>query len=129
MEFRHNKPQSRRWAHVIHCIDSLRQEVICHADDTPRFSDTSKIPESGVGQVRQCRNWDQLAEWAKRYDACYRYISGSASRAALPQVQKFLYCLEGSPYRREVEKVFGPIYENGVYDEMMRVVDGHEAHS
>ena len=109
MEFWHNKPQSRRWSHVIHCVDALRQDAICNADDTPRYSTSDAVPESGVGQYRQCRSWDKLEVWAKQYNACYRYVNQTATVEELPQIERFVYCPEGSPYIKEVEKVFGHI--------------------
>lgn len=114
MEFWQGLPQSRDWSHVIHCADSLRQDIICNADDTPRYSTESKSPGSGMGQVRQCRSWDKLEEWARQYNACFRYINQTS--ATLDEIQRFLYCPEGSPYRKEVAKVFGvvPTYEESV---------------
>ena len=111
-EFAQGVPQTRAWGHVIHCVDALRQDIICNADDTPRYSTASKAPESGRGQVRLCRSWDQLEAWARRYNSCYRYVNQTAE--ALPEIQRFVYCPRGSPYREEVERVFGdvPSYED-----------------
>jgi hypothetical protein len=52
MEFAHVEPQSRRFHHVLHCMEALRQDIICNADDTPRYTTSSLVPESGVGQLR-----------------------------------------------------------------------------
>ncbi|KAI8944047.1 hypothetical protein F4801DRAFT_573012 [Xylaria longipes] len=114
-EFKAGKPQSRRWGHVIHCVDHLRQEAICNADDTPRFSTESDIPVTGLNQVRKCRSWEKLEVWARQYPACYRYINATKSLSEFPQVERFVWCPKGSPYIKEVEKVFGHIEwdENG----------------
>lgn len=105
-------PQTRAWGHVMHCADVLRQDILCNADDTPRYSTASAAPESGVGQVRRCRSWAELERWARRYNACFRYVNQTLE--SLPEVQRFLYCPQGSPYAAEVEKVFGavPAYED-----------------
>ena len=111
MEFWQHQPQSRGWGHVVHCVDALRQDIICNADDTPRYSTATRSPESGVGQVRQCRSWEKLERWARGHNACYKYVNQTVED--LPEVQRFIYCPQGSPYRKEVEKVFGkvPAYE------------------
>ena len=109
MEFWQSKPQSRRWEHVIHCVDQLRREAICNADDTPRYSTSDDSPVSGHGQVRMCRNWDKLEDWARGYNACYRYVNQTASYKDFPQIERFVWCPEGSPYTAAVEKVFGHI--------------------
>ncbi|KAI1165518.1 hypothetical protein F5B18DRAFT_609907 [Nemania serpens] len=108
-EFKTGKPQSRKWGHVIHCVDHLRQEAICNADDTPRFSTESEIPVTGMNQVRTCRSWEKLEAWARQYTACYRYINATKSLSEYPQVERFVWCPKGSPYIKEVEKVFGHI--------------------
>ncbi|OTA98112.1 hypothetical protein M426DRAFT_31074, partial [Hypoxylon sp. CI-4A] len=35
-EYRRGLPQSRSWHHISHCLDALRRQIICDADDTPR---------------------------------------------------------------------------------------------
>jgi hypothetical protein len=109
MEFWHGKPQSRLWGHVIHCVDALRQEVLCNADDTPRYSTSDDNPESGRGQVRMCRNWGNLERWTKQYNACYRYVNQTETIADLPNIERFIYCPRGSPYILKVEKYFGHV--------------------
>ncbi|KAF2763636.1 hypothetical protein EJ03DRAFT_379256 [Teratosphaeria nubilosa] len=73
MEYREGLPQSRKHHHIIHCLDALRRDVICNADDTPRYTTDNPSPETGHGQHRRCRNWDALNDWAKQHCACYRY--------------------------------------------------------
>lgn len=97
---------------MTHCADTLRQDILCNADDTPRYSTETRVPETGVGQVRMCRSWDRLEEWAARYNACYKFVNQTAGD--FPVVQRFVYCPRGSPFKEEVEKVFGevPDYED-----------------
>jgi len=111
-EFYRGEEQSRAWGHVLHCADAIRQDILCNADDTPRYSDESDRPESGVGQVRMCRSWEKLEEWAKGYNSCYAYVNQTSGD--LPELQRFLYCPDGSPWREKVVEVFGkgvPTYE------------------
>jgi hypothetical protein len=53
--------------HVDHCIDQLRQNVMCHADMTPRVfvepdNLLSKTPDDAA--IHTCRNWEKLQKWA-----------------------------------------------------------------
>ena len=107
MEYRDGLPQSRRHHHIIHCLEALRRDVVCNADDTPRHtsSDPAHAGQTGFGQPRQCRNWDTLNDWAKQHYACFRYDHEELG-ASYPEIQRFVWCPEGSPYRQEVDKYF-----------------------
>ena len=72
-ELRDGKPQSEPFEHALHCLDSLRQEVLCNADDTPRWSGYHD-KTSGVGQYRLCKDWGRLEAFAKENYACHRHI-------------------------------------------------------
>jgi len=49
--------------HTLHCLDSLRQEVMCHADSDLLYTEDGKI--FGDGQVRECKDWDKLRSWTE----------------------------------------------------------------
>lgn len=98
MEFHLELSQSEYFGHIMHCLDSLRQDVICQADDTPRF--TGQVPSrSGIGQRRQCRDWQKLEAWAKDHTACHRHIKISDS-----VLERFQFCPEGSSYGHQVNE-------------------------
>lgn len=80
-------------------------DILCHADDTPRWSSSSGKPESGIGQHRQCRDWTKLESWADEHTACYRYLNASAGH--LNQMERFKYCPIDSPYLSKVRQYFG----------------------
>ncbi|KAK4502426.1 hypothetical protein PRZ48_005851 [Zasmidium cellare] len=61
-EFADGKTQTYPLAHPTHCLDALRQAVMCRADDTPLY--TFGDLTSGDGQWRQCRDWNALSQWA-----------------------------------------------------------------
>jgi len=70
MELKSGEPLSGSFAHITHCLDALRQEIICNVDDTPRWSGYGHR-FTGAGQYRMCRDWKQLDNWAMRYPACW----------------------------------------------------------
>lgn len=80
----------------MHCLDALREDTICHADDTPRYTTNTTEPVSGIGQKRQCRDWNRLEVWVKQFEGCWRYLDESADRR--PQLERYLFCSKDSPY-------------------------------
>ncbi|KAI4250668.1 MAG: hypothetical protein LQ352_005314 [Teloschistes flavicans] len=47
VEMHDKKPQSKHFSHINHCLDGLRQDIMCNADDTPRYSETGANWNSG----------------------------------------------------------------------------------
>ncbi|KAL3426736.1 hypothetical protein PVAG01_00245 [Phlyctema vagabunda] len=56
--------------HARHCVDTLRQYIMCHADNTPLY--TFGDHRSGDGQLHQCRDWSALRDAATEKTACFR---------------------------------------------------------
>jgi Mycotoxin biosynthesis protein UstYa len=92
-------PQSRPWHHVSHCLDALRRQILCDADDTPRATERRAELVTGVGQHRLCRDWGALEAWARRHTACYKRPEGGGVRKDGEKViERFKHCPEGSGY-------------------------------
>jgi hypothetical protein len=89
--------------HIWHCLDSLRQNVLCQADDTPMPA--ARAHHVGDGELRKCRSWDKIAAWAKRPDqnACYRF---NDYQEAANTLELFEFCPVYSPYRLVMEAYF-----------------------
>ena len=49
--------------HVLHCIEFLRQSVMCHADTTIEAKDPRYHGVVGFGIAHSCKNWSQLVQW------------------------------------------------------------------
>ncbi|KAI1805807.1 hypothetical protein F4811DRAFT_551463 [Daldinia bambusicola] len=64
VQYRTNKPQTINYSHILHCLNSLRVETMCTADDTPRYVPLNSahgfLP--GDGQSRKCRDWSRVQE-------------------------------------------------------------------
>lgn len=55
--------------HNEHCIDTLRQSIMCHADTTPatmRWDQTQKLPIINVSSPHECVNWASINGWARQ---------------------------------------------------------------
>lgn len=96
--------QSLPLAHITHCLASLRDEILCFADDTPRYTTASDDPKTAEGQFRQCRDWAQLERWAEQRSACYQYISHKAD--TIDQFKRFMFCPRDSRYWTQVRAHF-----------------------
>ncbi|KAL4999598.1 hypothetical protein BDV10DRAFT_184230 [Aspergillus recurvatus] len=106
-EYRHSLPQSVSYPHILHCLDTIRVETMCAADDTPRY-----VPANGAhgyrpgdGQTRQCRDWSQLEAFVRRHDPCYRYVCPGNEH--ISNLERFKYCQDDSVYLPKIRKYFG----------------------
>lgn len=111
LEYRTHHTQTYSTEHVLHCLDNLRVDIQCSADDTPRFippTTTESTAKTGVGQIRQCRDWSKLNSWAKKHDACFKYnqflYQELSNNKVYPQAWQF--CDKDSEYLPIVQKYF-----------------------
>ncbi|KAF2443202.1 hypothetical protein P171DRAFT_57618 [Karstenula rhodostoma CBS 690.94] len=90
-------------SHLFHCLDGLRQDVMCTADDTPMPALVAH--HVGDGQLRKCRDWNKLTAWATRPDqqACHDFDD---YREATNTLEVFGHCPQDSPYRPVMEAYF-----------------------
>jgi len=51
-----------------HCIDLLRQTLMCSPDLTVEVKNETLGGVTGFGTVHQCRNWDQLTGWMEKWE-------------------------------------------------------------
>ncbi|MCJ1315341.1 hypothetical protein MMC15_000658 [Xylographa vitiligo] len=61
-----------RMGHALHCFEYLRQSILCAADTTlepfrSRFEDSEGNGVDGMASLHQCRNFDQVYDWAERF--------------------------------------------------------------
>lgn len=63
--------QSEQLEHADHCVDMLRQVLMCHGDvsiQTYEWIDDYRWPWPRFHTEHECRNWDAITEWAgQRY--------------------------------------------------------------
>lgn len=61
--------QQHAGSHVRHCIDYLRQSLLCHADANLERPSREAGGVTGFGFERQCRDIKQLKAWAEEWRA------------------------------------------------------------
>lgn len=91
--------------HFYHCLDTLRQDLMCLADDTP-MPTINAVHQIGNGQVRQCRDWEKLIAWTQEPErhACYRMLDDY--RKVPHSLEQFAFCDRNSRYFPVAEKYF-----------------------
>ncbi|MCJ1437316.1 hypothetical protein MMC27_006703 [Xylographa pallens] len=104
LQLRDGLPLTSPLEHSLHCLNSLRQDVLCAADDTPLYSSFEHPGQVGFGQARKCRSWEQLEEWANAHTSCWRDIN---SGQHIDTLLRYRYCPEGSPYYERIHALFG----------------------
>ncbi|KAL9637290.1 MAG: hypothetical protein Q9204_001938 [Flavoplaca sp. TL-2023a] len=101
-EARHHHRQSQNYWHLAHCLDSLRQDAMCTADDTPRALKAPPHGSTGDGLVRDCRDFEQLEVWAETRTACYTFPTDDQFQD--PLETRFQQCPDGSEYLPAIKK-------------------------
>jgi hypothetical protein len=54
--------------HIRHCIDLLRQSLMCQPDLTIELKNDELGGVTGFGTEHQCVDWQQLLDWVARYE-------------------------------------------------------------
>ena len=49
-------------SHIRHCLDLLRQSLMCYIDTTIEIQDPGTRGVHGFGVQHQCQDWDQLTK-------------------------------------------------------------------
>lgn len=55
--------------HIRHCIDLIRQSLMCQPDLTVELKEEELGGVRGFGTEHQCRDWDSLLGWVSRWEA------------------------------------------------------------
>lgn len=60
--------QEHTLGHIRHCIDLLRQSLMCNADLTIELKDEELGGVTGFGTVHKCIDWPELLEWVRPWE-------------------------------------------------------------
>lgn len=97
-----NVPQPQQtWAygHLVHCLNVLRESVMCNADDTPLYTGHlhanayTNEAKAGIGTIKMCRDWSALLDWSRERSACYRPVHWHEK---YPDIERYKFCPDGS---------------------------------
>lgn len=94
-QYRTGALQTEHPMHVDHCLIAFREDILCNADDSPRYTGGHfKHPGSGNGQERPCRDWRKLDEWAMKHSACYKEPEDAYDGTS--ELERYKHCPDGS---------------------------------
>ncbi|KAH8726601.1 hypothetical protein GQ44DRAFT_738756 [Phaeosphaeriaceae sp. PMI808] len=62
--------------HIRHCIDLLRNVLMCQPDLTLEVKDDELGGVTGFGTEHQCVNWNQLVDWTSQWET-YQQLNNS----------------------------------------------------
>ena len=68
-------PMESSPAHMRHCIDLLRQSLMCRPDLTVEAKDDALGGVRGFGTEHQCVDWDGLVDWTRNWQT-WRWQEG-----------------------------------------------------
>ena len=115
----HNGTQLDGYAHLVHCMDHLLQNILCDADDTPMYTTKTKNKDAGLHQTRMCRSWDKLNRWAETQTSCYVFIN--ETQDVDTTFNRYKWCPKGSPFAEKMLKHMGR--PKGWYEERPAEID------
>jgi hypothetical protein len=100
-----NETQRYEFGHILHCLDSLREDVLCAADDTPlSLGPQAQNDEKKTSHTRRCRNFMRLEYWADDNSACFEGLE--PGEPGYQTLEEWRRCPARSPYRPIVEDYF-----------------------
>lgn len=56
-------------SHVNHCIELLRNTLLCHPDLTTEEARVETGGVTGFGTEHICQNWSDMLQWTKKWDS------------------------------------------------------------
>jgi hypothetical protein len=83
------EPAEEVGGHLMHCLHSLRQSIMCHADVTPMVWHKSAAPKVTTGKffnqgflsvAHTCRNFEKIKQWAVK-----RQLHGQFDYTIVPE--------------------------------------------
>jgi len=60
-------PMMARPPHIRHCVDLLRQALMCRPDLTIEEKNDELGGVTGFGTAHQCYDWEELVSWTRKW--------------------------------------------------------------
>ena len=97
------------YGHVLHCLNILRETIMCNADDEPLYTGPLHVqtgepnPRAGIGFPRMCRDWDKLQAWGRAHSACWAPYE--VFNRSFPEIERYKFCPDGSMPWKHLEEI------------------------
>ncbi|CAG8971637.1 hypothetical protein HYALB_00003105 [Hymenoscyphus albidus] len=105
-EAHHGKAFSNGYTHILHCLDSIRGDVECQADDHVYGVGPGLNPPIYEGQHMHCKNSSALDKWASEHHSFFKYTYVNDEKS-LTEMHQWRNCPENSPHGENMRKLLG----------------------
>ncbi|KAI1503730.1 hypothetical protein F5X99DRAFT_406730 [Biscogniauxia marginata] len=83
-------PESIVQGHLEHCVETLRQTLMCHSDIsllTYNWVEGRSMPHPNFNTVHTCKKWDTLIEWNMKRDVTVEWVDGVGKKMLSPPIK------------------------------------------
>ncbi|KAF2026865.1 hypothetical protein EK21DRAFT_115363 [Setomelanomma holmii] len=86
--------------HLGHCIETLRQTIMCHGDVsllTYNWVKGRDMPYPNFNTVHKCKKWDKLVAWNRDRDVTWQWELGNEHQLSIPTKPSGVVPMETPP--------------------------------
>ena len=83
-----------------HCVETLRQTLMCHGDIsllTYNWVEGREMPYPNFNTIHTCKKWDTLVEWNMKRDVSKEWRDGRSQELAIPMKPEHIAGLKVPP--------------------------------
>ncbi|EMR64860.1 hypothetical protein UCREL1_8172 [Eutypa lata UCREL1] len=83
-------PESVVEGHLEHCVETLRQTLMCHGDITLltyNWVEGREMPYPNFNTLHTCKKWDKLIEWNMHRDVTVEWVDGFGKKMLSPPIK------------------------------------------
>ncbi|KAI1821802.1 hypothetical protein F4861DRAFT_541578 [Xylaria intraflava] len=83
-------PESVVNGHLEHCVETLRQTLMCHGDIsllTYNWVEGRSMPHPNFNTVHTCKKWDKIIEWNQKRDVTVEWVDGVGQKVISPPLK------------------------------------------
>ncbi|KAI9683739.1 MAG: hypothetical protein M1822_005929 [Bathelium mastoideum] len=76
--------------HLEHCVETLRQTIMCHGDIsllTYNWVEGREMPYPNFNTIHTCKKWDRLTEWNMKRDVTVEWTDGGGRKMLTPPLK------------------------------------------
>lgn len=83
-------PEAVVQGHLEHCVETLRQTLMCHGDIsllTYNWVEGREMPYPNFNTVHTCKKWDTLIDWNMNRDVTVEWVDGVGRKVLTPPLK------------------------------------------
>lgn len=83
-------PEAVVQGHLQHCVETLRQTLMCHGDIsllTYNWVEGREMPYPNFNTIHTCKKWDTLTQWNMHRDVTVEWDNGVGKKMLSPPLK------------------------------------------